>query len=379
MVLGVQTRKNPVRGAAPRLRTPMGAARPRLVQRLLRAQRDQRVDADRPRRRASGDPVPPPSPPRRCLCSPPPSRPPCPPSAPPIPPRRPSSSGAAPRSTRCARSIASPRRSITRRARRARTASARSPRSCSTGSATRPGRTASAASSIRGRCAPAAAASSPSPATARSPAAPAGPGLGAGAADRRRGARRTDLRAGRPLDPLSHQRGLPVLGAAAGQDRGDRRAQFLPAARRSAARRGAFNAAYAGSEPLPRPAMTLVRRAAAPADFGALARRPAPRPGPRRRRRRRTSRRTRAGPRPTCPNRPSARNIASPASGATTPRPRVAAARASRSGSAAPPPWRAPGTPAKPIISRRRSGCSAMWRSVSAIASGRRARRANAV
>ena len=50
---------------------------------------------------------------------------------------------------------------------RARTASARSPRSCSTGSATRPGRTASAASSTRGRCAPAAAASSPSPATAR--------------------------------------------------------------------------------------------------------------------------------------------------------------------------------------------------------------------
>ena len=70
--------------------------------------------------------------------------------------------------TSCARSSASPRPSITRPARRARTASAPSPRSCSTGSATRPIRAASAESSIRGRCAPAAAASSPSPATARS-------------------------------------------------------------------------------------------------------------------------------------------------------------------------------------------------------------------
>ena len=97
---------------------------------------------------------------------------------------------------------------------RARTASAPSPRSCSTGSATRPGRTASAASSIRGRCAPAAAASSPSPATARWRVRPAGLAWARARHARRRGARRPRLRAGRPLDPLSHQRRLPGLGAA---------------------------------------------------------------------------------------------------------------------------------------------------------------------
>ena len=207
------------------------------------------------------------------------------------------------------------------RARRARTASAPSPRSCSTGSAIRPGRTASAASSIRGRCAPAAAASSPSPATARSAGAPGGPGLGAGApespprrwpgASSRRSASR----------PIYHTNAVfPGLGAAAAQDRGDRRAQFLPPARPAGAP-GAFNAAYAGSEPLPRPSHDPAAGAATSLRSCRAAlrpRRPIAPPSPALG----IAQDPRWAPPTTCPFRPSARNIATPANGAPTPRPR---------------------------------------------------------
>ena len=169
-------------------------------------------------------------------------------------------SAAAPRSTGCARSIALPRRSITKPPRRARTASAPSPRSSSTGSAIRPGRTASAASSIRARCGRAAAASSPSPATARWRVRPAAwPGRGRGGSPPRRWRARVFAPVG--LSTHYHTHAVsPAWAPALPQDDRDRRAQFLQPCPAPVGARDAFNAAYSGSEPLPRPSMTLLRR-----------------------------------------------------------------------------------------------------------------------
>jgi len=57
------------------------------------------------------------------------------------------------------------------------------------------------------------------------------PALGGGAAHRPRGARRPQLRAGRPRHPLSRRLCRPVLGAGADPARRDRGAPFLPDAR----------------------------------------------------------------------------------------------------------------------------------------------------
>jgi hypothetical protein len=176
-------------------------------------------------------------------------------------PPMPMSSPAARRSTRCAPRIASPRRSITRRARRARTASAPSPRSCSTGSATRLSRRASAASSTRATLRPAAAASSPSPATARwRAAAPAPPGRARSGSPPRRSAGYVYAPVG--LATHYHTTAIhPWWAPQAGQGGDDRRPYLLPAAgpgRRAGRLR---RCDYSGNEPLPHPTMIIRRRA----------------------------------------------------------------------------------------------------------------------
>ena len=100
-------------------------------------------------------------------------------------------------------------------------ASARSPRSSSTGSATRLSRTASAASSMKARPAPPAA-SSPSPATARWPArrCPALWNRARKVAEAM--LERPRLRAGRPRHPLSRQLRRALLGLEPGQDAASR-------------------------------------------------------------------------------------------------------------------------------------------------------------
>ena len=174
----------------------------------------------------------------------------------------------------------------------------------------------------------------------------------------------------RPVDLLPRQLRLPVLGAAAGQDGGDRRAHLLPPARpRRRARRVQRRlcrqrAGVRGSSYMARASRgggpgRVVRRRAGRRRARAAIRAAAPVPSdiPQDARWAASNLPASDDPRGISPVRPVAR---------PTPRPRSPAA-ASRSGSAAPPASPGPACRASPSISLRLTGASAMCRSVSAI------------